>query len=252
MRNAWLILLVTCSGAWGQTQIFRESFGFGPNHERPKGGKGRMEPSTGGFSGYWAEYPSNKNTAWMTADGKGSGGWRWASSTPNPYEAPSSLDVEGENGLAWCSCAAGTQAALLAPMASPKVKYVVSADLLPSPEAGHYTAVGVTNSNVVQDNFESGAAVWVRVRAHTEGGVTTGMAELLTQGLSGPSAAVQVSLDYGGFNHVELVIDPVGLTATARVSGVVVGTLPIAAGTTRYVGFEGTAGADNLMVKLVP
>ncbi|BDC52117.1 hypothetical protein F183_A44320 [Bryobacterales bacterium F-183] len=115
---------------------------------------------------------------------------------------------------------------------------------------GHYTAMGVTGSNLLQGNFESGAAVWVRVKMDIAGDSSFGLAELRTRGVDGPSVAVRVPLDYNGFNHVEIVVDPVALRATATVAGVVVGTLPIPAGTTRYVGFEGTGGADNLVIRL--
>jgi hypothetical protein len=110
--------------------------------------------------------------------------------------------------------------------------------------------LGVTGSNLLQGNFESSAAVWVRLKMDVAGDSAFGLAELRTRGLDGPSVSVRVPLDYNGFNHVEITIDPVALRATATVAGVVVGTLPIPAATTRYVGFEGTGGADDLVVRL--
>lgn len=79
--------------AWCQvpgTQLFRESFVFGPNNQRPKGGKGRMTNIflNMSISGFSVEDPSNENTTWMTPDGSGVQGWAWAAATPNPYEAP--------------------------------------------------------------------------------------------------------------------------------------------------------------------
>ena len=50
---------------------------------------------------------------------------------------------------------------LLAPLNSPRTRFSLHAELMPRPILGHWTALGVTNSNVLEDNFEGGAAVWV-------------------------------------------------------------------------------------------
>ena len=49
----------------------RESFGLG-NQARPAGGKGCLKfyGIHTALSGFWIEYPSNKNTTWLTAPAK--------------------------------------------------------------------------------------------------------------------------------------------------------------------------------------
>jgi hypothetical protein len=237
------------------TIVFRESFGFGVDYQRPKSGKGRMTPVYvgTGVGGFWAEFPADKSVSWMSVDASGVPGWNFAATTPNPYEAPSPLQ-QGGNGTAWCfnDLGAFRSVNLLVPMSSPRSRYSISAELMPRPILGHYTALGLTNSNVLEDNFESSATVWVRILAQTTGVQGSGLVEFRTQGLTGPSVTGQIPVEFNGFNHVQIVIDPVALTATATVNGVALGTLPVPPGTTKYAGFEGSGGVDNLVVQLVP
>lgn len=254
-------LLLAAAIVWGQfpgTQLFRESFAFGPTNQRPKSGKGRMTNIflNMSISGFWVENPSNRNTTWMTLDGSGVQGWTWAAASPNPYEAPTPLDPTGtNNGIAWCQVdpgAAFEQSALLAPFPAPTVKFSVSGDLMPRPIVGQYTALGLTYSNALQDNFESAAAVWVRLRMNDPADTFNGVAEFHIYGLAGPTVSAAVPVTYNGFNHTEIIVDPVALRATATVNGVPLGTLRIPAAAPRYVGFEGSGGADNLVVVTVP
>lgn len=116
---------------------------------------------------------------------------------------------------------------------------------------GHSAAMGLTNSNVQEDNFESSATVWVRILAHETGVQGFGTAECRTRGTAGPVVSLRVRADFNGFNRVQIVVDPAGLRATATVNVIVLGTQPIAPGTTKYAGFEGSGGADNLVVQLL-
>ncbi len=250
-----LALAATCM-AQTPTLLFRESFGFGPDYSRPKSGKGALTQVFIGksLSGFWAENPSNKSTTWMTPDTSGVPGWNFAASTPDPYEGPSTYQPNGDNGTAWCFNDLGVfrSVNLLAPVNSPKTKFSISAELMPRPILGHSTSLGLTNSNVLEDNFEGSATVWVRLLAQQTGVQGSGLAEFRTRGLAGPGVSLQIPIDFNGFNRVVIVIDPVALTATATANGVVLGTLPVPPGTTKYVGVEGSGGVDNLQVQLVP
>jgi hypothetical protein len=258
MRLSVLALSLVFSsigGAQSGTIVFRESFGFGVNDARPKSGKGRMTPvfAGTGVGGFWAEFPADKSTSWMSVDVSGVPGWNFAATSPNPYEAPSPLQANG-NGTAWCFNDVGAFRAvnLLAPINSPRTRFAISAELMPRPILGHSTALGLTNSNVLEDNFEGSATVWVRILAQETGVQGSGRAEFRTRGLTGPSVSATVPVDFNGFNPVEIVVDPVGLTATAKVNGIVLGTLPVPAGTTKYAGVEGSGGVDDLVVRVLP
>lgn len=236
--------------------MFRESFGFGANYQRPKSGKGRMTPVfvATGIAGFWAEYPATKNNTWMGLDVSGTASWTFAAATPNPMEDPTPMQPDGSNGTAFCINDLGPfqPVDLLVPMNSPKTKFSITAELGPRPVVGHYTGIGLTNANVLEDNFETSATVWVRLLAQETGVQGTGLAEFRTNGLAGPSVSGVVPVDFNGFTHVEIIVDPVRQAATATVSGVPLGTLRIPAGTTKYVGFEGSGMADNLVVKVLP
>jgi hypothetical protein len=69
--------------------------------------------------------------------------------------------------------------------------------------------------------------VWVRILAIETGVQGTGTAEFRTRGLAGPSASLQIPVTF---------------------NGIVIGTLPIPAGTTKFLGVEGSGGVDNLSV----
>ncbi len=262
LRNLFIITLFsfTCLAQSG-TVLFRESFGFGPAQQRPKSGKGKLTPVfvATGVSGFWAEFPADKSVTWMSVDAAGVPGWNFAASSPNPYEPPTPMQaplvgggVDVPNGLAYCFNDLGAFRAmnLLAPVSSPKTKFEVTAELMPRPIVGHSTAMGLTNSNVLEDNFEGSATVWVRILAQVTGVQGSGLAEFRVRGLAGPVVSQQVPVDFNGFNPVKIVVDPVGLTATATVNGIVLGTLPIPAGGTKYLGFEGSGGADDVFVRL--
>lgn len=238
--------------------LFRESFGPGPapDYSRPKSGKGKLTPASvgTGLSGFWAEFPSSKNTTWMSIDAAGVPGWNFAGTSINPNEAPTPYQPDGMNGTAWCfnDLGAFRNVNLLAPFNSPKTRFSISADLMPRPILGHSTALGLTNSNVLEDNFETSATVWVRILAQETGVQGSGKAEFRVQGLTGASTSAIIPVDFNGFNHVVIVIDPVARQATATVNGINLGTLAIPAGTTKYIGVEGSGGVDDLNVKLVP
>ncbi len=189
----------------------------------------------------------------MSLDAAGVPGWNFAGTSPNPYEAPTPMQPGGSNGTAWCfnDLNVFRSVDLLVPMSTPKAQFSLSAELMPRPILGHYTALGLTTSNVLEDNFEGGATVWVRILAQATGVQGSGLAEFRTRGLSGPSVSAIIPVDFNGFNPVQIAVDPVALRATATVNGIVLGTLPIQAGTTKYLGVEGSGGVDNLILQLM-
>ena len=250
------LLISTIASAQTGNILFRESFGFGPNYERPKSGKGKLTPVfvATGVSGFWAENPANKSTTWMSIDAAGVPGWNFAATSVNPNEAPTPMQPDGSNGTAWCfnDLSVFRNVDLLAPFVSPKAKFSISADLMPRPILGHSTALGLSTSNTLEDNFEGSALVWVRILAQETGAQGLGLAEFRTRGLAGANTSLQVPVEFNGFNRVEMVVDPIALTATATVNGIPMGTLPIPAGGSRYLGVEGSGGVDNLVAQLVP
>src|SRR4051812_11180883 len=62
--------------------IYRESFGA-DNQWRPNGGKGTLKfvAASQSINGFWAEWPNNKNVAWI--DGDVAETWAWAGCSLN-------------------------------------------------------------------------------------------------------------------------------------------------------------------------
>ena len=245
-----------CFGQPG-TLIFRESFGFGRRQRsapKKRGGEDDPRSSSQPGSAPWAEFPkSEKSVTWMSIDASGVPGWNFAAATPNPCMRIRARCNRMARTVAMCFNDVGEFRAvnLMAPISSPRSKFSLSAELMPRPILGHSTSLGLTNSNVLEDNFEGSAAVWVRILAQATGVQGTGEVEFRTRGMAGQSVAMQIPVEFNGFNPVEIVVDPVALTATATVNGIVIGTLPIPSGTTKYVGFEGSGVLYNVILKLV-
>lgn len=161
------------------------------------------------------------------------------------------MQAPGENGTAWCFNDLGTfrYVDLLAPFNSPN-SFLITADLMPRPILGHSAAIGLTNSNVLEDNLESSATVWVRILAQATGVQGSGLAEFRTRGLAGPSVTAQIPVDFNGFKPGPDHRRPDRPSCHRHGQRRPPGHTSDPAGTTKYLGVEGSGGIDNLLVRL--
>lgn len=235
--------------------LIRESFGNNADtFLRPTGGKGVLKQVGNTFSGIWAEFPSNATEIWSTP-GDGVQTWINAGTSANPKEAPSPFQL-GCNCIAtvWGQPSGTTNPAALLPFSPPSIPYEVSLDLLEwNNSANDWFAVGFTNSNAVNHNFESNGQAWMRLRMDpVQPGPFLATLELHTNGLQG--ATVSSSVVLGAFDTLTVRYDPVNHTVTGLFNGVSFGTLSYTAAGINHVGFEAAAtvmvfGADNFLVK---
>lgn len=234
--------------------LIRESFGNNAyTFLRPAGGKGVMK-QFGFISDFWAEFPGNAQEIWSTpADTVQT--WQTGGTIWDPKEDPSPFQV-GNNGLAVLlnQPSGTTNPAALLPFSPPSIPYEVSLDFLEWYNgANDWFAVGFTNSNAVNHNFESNGQAWMRLRMDPiQAGAFRAILELHTDGLRGATTSSSVIL--GAFDTLTVRYDPVNHTVTGLFNGVSIGTLPYTAAGINHVGFEAAAtvmvfGADNFLVK---
>jgi hypothetical protein len=232
----------------------QESFGFGVNNQRPNGGNGRLK-AVGGhtpIAGFWAEYPWNPAEIWMSNGATGAETWAYSASTPDPNQAPSSLEVSSPGAsLSFVSAPPATgHAASLLPFTAPPITYEVSVDVLPYPSFANNTlmAVGFTSSPALNANFENSGQAWMLIR-FTDFNVSQGdmTVELHTNGMNGPSVSAQVFL--AGWDTMTVRYDPVNQVVSGYYDGQLIGSVPYAAGPMSFVGFEGEGTLDNFVVK---
>lgn len=236
--------------------LVRESFGPGPDIQRPAGGKGLLKPTYlhTTIGGFWVEYPGSKNAAWITPDGDQTWKFCGIGGYLDPYELPSPLQpsesMQGCVSSEWFDLVTQYPTALL-PFTPPATPYAVSMEGWPSVVPGAYIAVGLTSSGATLSNFTTTGQVWLSLRkqeAMVNGALVY---ELRTNGMSGTLLASGV-VDDVTWNQMLLRYDPAAKLLSASLNGVSLGEFPLDMPAPRYAGFEGVGVLDNFVIRNAP
>lgn len=228
--------------------IYRESFGA-DQQWRPTGGKGTLKyvAASQSINGFWAEWPGNKNVAWI--DGDVGQSWKWAGCSLNDQQMYSPIDLDPFNGCIFSAEWNGMTVfpSALLPFAAPKTAYEFSIDGYPRPVAGAYIAMGFTNTRVTSKALANSGTLWLKVdNAQNNPGPMH--YQLRLNGMTGPILA-EGNEGYPGFNPMTLRIDPVAQTVTLTINNVVIGTYAAAIAPPSYLALEGYGMFDNMVVR---
>jgi hypothetical protein len=228
--------------------IYRESFGA-DNQWRPNGGKGtaKFVAISQSINGFWAEWPGNKNVAWI--DGDVTESWRWAGCSLNPNQMPSPIDVEPFNGCIFSDETHGMTLfpSALLPFAAPATPYEFSIDGYPRGVPGAYIAMGFTNTRTTSKALANSGSLWLKVE-NSASGAGPMHYELRLNGMNGPMLA-SGNEGYPGFNPMSLKVDPVAKTVTLTINGVTIGTYSASIAPPSYLAIEGYGLFDNMVVR---
>lgn len=228
--------------------IYRESFGA-DEQWRPAGGKGTLKyvALSQSINGFWAEWPDNKNVAWI--DGDVGESWKWAACSLNDNQMPSPIDVAPFNGCIFSGEFNGMTVfpSALLPFSAPSTPYEFSIDGYPRPVAGAYIAMGFTNTRVTSKALANSGTLWLKVdnSINNPGPMHY---ELRLNGMTGPLLA-SGDEGYAGFNPMSLRVDPVAKTVTLRINNVTIGTYNAAIPAPSYLAIEGYGMLDNMVVR---
>lgn len=238
--------------------LVRESFGPGPQQLRPKGGKGDMRSAFlhTSLGGFWAEWPNDRASAWITPNGDQT--WKFAGSGGNPYEMASPLQVGefGYEGVAFSELfdvVNPVYPTALLPVTLPAATpWALSIEGYPTAVAGSYLALGLTDSGATLSNLTSVARVTLLLRPPSGAAAPGPLAWELWSG-----GATRTRLAFGStedqtFNRLEIRHDPQAGLLEARVNGVAIGPFPLALGRPRYAGFEGLGLVDDFVLRTLP
>lgn len=237
--------------------LYRESFGEGPFYQRPSGGKGTMKSSFiwEKIGGFWIEYPGSKNTQWMTLGTEE--GFRFCSNstTENPFELPSPLQIlwtgEVNNG---CIASGfdeptGITPTALVPFSAPAVPYEVSMDAMPSYFNGTYFSLGLTNSSVLSNNLQTTSSLALIVFPETVIDPETNATGIPYELRSGANILAAGVTGNDAYNRLSIRVNPILKTVSGTVNGMDIGTYPLDIGRPRYAGFEGIGMGDNFVIR---
>jgi len=242
--------------------FMRESFGMGANNVRPTGGKGCNKPDFvhTSITGFWMEYPGNKNTPWLTAPETGQT-WRFCAQTPDPNELPSPLQpVLGTDVMNGCVISdwfdpaqiAGEFPTAIIPLQKTAGAFQASIDGWPAPVAGTYVAIGLTDSTLTINNLATSAGVWLLLKQGPALDNGTMIYELRLNGMTGPLLATGEFFSVT-FNQFAVRYDPATGTMGGSLNGTDLGSFPAGlAATPKFIGFEGVGILDNFVVRALP
>lgn len=228
--------------------IYRESFGADLQW-RPASGKGTLKyvAASQSINGFWAEWPGNKNAAWI--DGDVGESWKWAGCSLNDNQMPSPIDVAPFNGCLFSAEWNGMTVfpSALLPFSAPSSAYEFSIDGYPRPVAGAYIAMGFTNTRVTSKALANSGSLWLKVdnSINNPGPMHY---ELRLNGMTGPLLA-SGDEGYPGFNPMSLRVDPVAKTVTLRINNITIGTYNVAIPAPSYLAIEGYGLFDNMVVR---
>ena len=228
--------------------IYRESFGA-DNLWRPAGGKGtpKYVAISQSINGFWAEWPNNRNVAWI--DGDVTESWRWAGCSLNPNQMFSPIDLDPFNGCIFSDESHGMTLFPSAeiPFVAPSTAYEFSIDGYPRPVPGAYIAMGFTNSKTTSKALANNGTLWLKVdNAQNNPGPMH--YELRLNGMNGTLLA-SGDEGYPGFNPMSLRVDPVAKTVTLKINGVTIGTYSANISAPSFLAIEGYGMFDNMMVR---
>jgi hypothetical protein len=235
--------------------LVRESFGPADG-VRPNGGKG-CNTSTGlhsDIAGYWAEWPANKNAAWI-APAEVNQTWRLCVVSGNIYEMPSPLQATNNGCMVsnWIDPVTTRPTALL-PFTPPNGPYEIHLDLWPGlGDPTYYVGFGVTDSAVLDRNLATAGGLWFELGYPNPPASVTEVIyvtyNVRTNGRSGPVLATG-TVAWMPWMPVDLRYDPLRQLVSASLNGVELGAWPVAAvKTPKYIGIEGVGVVDNLVVR---
>ena len=243
--------------------IMRESFGPGAQVMRPTGGKGCNKPDYvhTPLSGFWNEYPGNKNTVWLAAPETGQT-WRFCAQSVDPFELPSPLQPTTATGDVMNGCVisdwfdpaqiTGELPTAIVPFKAPATAYEASVDGWPGPILDAYVAIGFTDSTLTINNLQSAASIWLLLRPDQTLSNWVVNYEFRLNGMAGPLVASGQVVNET-FNRIAVRYDPVSQTAGASLNGVDLGSAPLVlANPPKFVGIEGVGILDNFVVRTLP
>jgi hypothetical protein len=246
-----------------------ESFGYGGYGElalllsRPTGGKGTARYAFGSpLNAFWVEYAGGKIVQWLGADGGvGIPSWDFYAVVGlldgDSYSLLTPVDPDPVNsglaGATWSPAMGNKIPTALMPFTPPATAYEVWIDGRPSldPVDG-YIAVGLTNSAVTANNFESVGQVWLSQRWLVAGRIGLTVCELRLNGRTGPLLATATLPVSSQFSQLLLRYDPVAKVLSASVNGTSLGEFPLALAPSRYAGIEGFGTVNNFMIRNAP
>jgi len=230
--------------------IMRDSFGIG-NTARPQGGKGCLKFYSvhTAITGFWLEYPGNKNAAWL-APSESVQTWRSCVAGPaDPNEQPSPLQPDGQDGCIvsqWADTPA-TRPTALAPFTPPTTPYQISIDAWTGFGTDWYFGFGLTDVAVLDSNLETSAGVWLELR-FTDASFSTTEYSLRANGRTGPVFATG-TVPFDAFTRLVLRYDPATQTVSASVNDIDLGAYYQPIRTPKYIGIEGVGIANNFVVR---
>jgi hypothetical protein len=229
----------------------RESFGPGDSIMRPAGGKGTLKATFvhTTINGFWAEWPGDSRTAWITPESGQT--WKFAGCSINPTELPSPLQntYSGCVVSEWFDPPTSYPTALLPiTVALPTAGYELHMDGYPASIAGAYVAIGFTSSGATTSNLTAGGDLWLRVVDTTRFGFPLHF-ELRTGSLA--SGRVIASGDAGssGYNPMSIRYSPSAHTVTLTFADSLIGTFPVSIPSPKYIAFEGVGVMDNFLLR---
>jgi hypothetical protein len=231
--------------------LIRESFGPGPDIQRPAGDKGVMKATYTHttLNGFWVEYPGSRSTRWLTPETGQT--WKFCGGSADAYELPSPLQVSYSGCAAseWFDPPTSYPTALMPiTIALPSAGYELSMDGYPAPIPGGYVAIGFTSSPALTSNLTTSGLLWLRVTDPTRRGVPLHY-ELRTGSLASGRLIASGDAGSAGWNRMALRYSPAAGTVTLTFAGAAVGTYPVTMPTPKYLAFEGIGILDNLVLR---
>ncbi|HQU84948.1 MAG TPA: hypothetical protein PKY59_17545 [Pyrinomonadaceae bacterium] len=240
--------------------IMRDSFGQGPDMMRPASGKGTLKNTALGvsMSGFWLEYPGNKDNRWITPDSGDT--WRYCATAPNSYELFSPLQtVFGfEENTILCTLlnapnVSATRPTALMPLPSNlSTPYELEFDGIYWRIPGAYFAVGLTSSGVTTNNLASSGSVVLVTKPNPADNLFSMIYELRLGGMNGQILASGTAEESEFFNQMKIRYNPQTRSIGASFKGMDLGTFATNIAPPKYAAIEGIGYADNFVIRRLP
>ena len=202
-----------------------------------------------------AEYPNNRTETWLTTPSDGPT-WKLTAINPgDPFEPFTPLQQAASGYTDGTLALAGDRVGSVSPRPSALLPFAaattraatVSGEVVPF--VGK-TAIGFSTSSVTTKNFESAGQAWLEVDHSQEFG-PGGAAwkyrlrwEFHTDGLNGATLSGDMDYPFNGNSRAAVSYDPVNHVAAGMIDGTVVASVPYTASAIKFVGVEGSWGAN--------
>jgi hypothetical protein len=252
--------------------LVRESFGWGPNQQRPRGDQGVLFPieSAVGTSinDLWVEYPGSSRNRWIAPESDGrpfrvlnfpNDGWYLTyNSETNPFELPSPLQIvkgvfqNGGAGVAYQSGGLLPTAILPLPgEINAPIEVGIEAFVQQQPDPS-YISLGFTNSDTTKGNLVNFGSLVLTIKYldwNTHFPLLLyelrANGSLVAQGITSFSP----STNGNPTNRLRIRYIPQTNTISAQVNDVIIGPFTANIGTPKYSGFEGYGIVDNFVIR---